>query len=74
MNHPISFKVFTLSLKHVKLAVSIHSIVALFSVTDRMPVILGNKSAMDAWLNGCPSFEVESVLKSYEDPDLVKSL
>ncbi|KAJ8634394.1 hypothetical protein MRB53_027730 [Persea americana] len=38
---------------------------------DRMPVILGNKSAMDAWLNGCPSFEVESVLKSYEDPDLV---
>ncbi|RWR87189.1 putative SOS response-associated peptidase YoqW isoform X1 [Cinnamomum micranthum f. kanehirae] len=41
------------------------------NLEDRLPVILGNKSAMDAWLNGCPSFEVESVLKSYEDPDLV---
>lgn len=74
MFHIISFKVFTLCLKHVKLAVSSHSIIALFCVADRMPVILGNKSAMDAWLYGCPSFKVESVLKSYEDPDLVKSL
>ncbi|XP_010244070.1 PREDICTED: uncharacterized protein LOC104587981 [Nelumbo nucifera] len=37
---------------------------------DRMPVILGNKESIDAWLKGSTS-KSESVLKPYEDPDLV---
>lgn len=65
---------FTLCLKHVKLAMFSYSITAMFCNADRMPVILGNKSTMDAWLNGSPSFKVEAVVKPYEDPNLVKSL
>ncbi|XP_043718525.1 abasic site processing protein YoqW isoform X2 [Telopea speciosissima] len=37
---------------------------------DRMPVILGNEGSTDAWLNGSLS-KLDSVLKPYEDPDLV---
>ncbi|KAF8388507.1 hypothetical protein HHK36_027181 [Tetracentron sinense] len=38
---------------------------------DRMPVILGNKGSTDAWLNGSSSSEFNTMLKPYEDPDLV---
>ncbi|KAK1265309.1 hypothetical protein QJS04_geneDACA024173 [Acorus gramineus] len=36
---------------------------------DRMPVILGNMSSIDAWIN-CPSSNLGNVLKPYEDSDL----
>ncbi|GMI73479.1 hypothetical protein like AT2G26470 [Hibiscus trionum] len=35
---------------------------------DRMPVILGDKGSIDMWLNGS---EVDTLLKPYENPDLV---
>lgn len=38
---------------------------------DRMPVILGDKGATDAWLNGSSPSEYNTVLKPYEGPDLV---
>ncbi|XP_020526574.1 uncharacterized protein LOC18440126 isoform X1 [Amborella trichopoda] len=38
---------------------------------DRMPVILGNKEAIDAWLNITPSPKVDSLLQPYEGSDLV---
>lgn len=38
---------------------------------DRMPVILGDKESTDAWLNGSSSSQFNTVLKPYEDPDLV---
>ncbi|KAL5698525.1 hypothetical protein ACHQM5_029553 [Ranunculus cassubicifolius] len=37
---------------------------------DRMPVILGNKSSIDEWLNGPPSSKFTTLLKPYEDSDL----
>lgn len=37
---------------------------------DRMPVILGNKSCIDEWLNGPSSSKVVTILKPYEDSDL----
>ncbi|KAJ4955866.1 hypothetical protein NE237_012649 [Protea cynaroides] len=37
---------------------------------DRMPVILGNKGSIDAWLNGSSS-KLDHELKPYEDTDLV---
>lgn len=40
--------------------------------TDRMPVILGDKESIDAWLNGSSS-QANTVLKPYEDPDLVRA-
>ncbi|KAF5177926.1 Embryonic stem cell-specific 5-hydroxymethylcytosine-binding protein [Thalictrum thalictroides] len=38
---------------------------------DRMPVILDNKSSIDAWLNGSPSSKFSEILKPYEDSNLV---
>ncbi|PIA25744.1 hypothetical protein AQUCO_10800025v1 [Aquilegia coerulea] len=38
---------------------------------DRMPVILDNKSSIDAWLNGSPSSKFSAILKPYEDSNLV---
>nr|XP_043612142.1 abasic site processing protein YoqW [Erigeron canadensis] len=38
---------------------------------DRMPVILGNKGSTDEWLDGSPSSKFDSLLKPYEEPDLV---
>ncbi|KAF2284574.1 hypothetical protein GH714_027246 [Hevea brasiliensis] len=38
---------------------------------DRMPVILGNKEAVDTWLNGSSSSKFDIVLKPYENSDLV---
>ncbi|KAF9605321.1 hypothetical protein IFM89_015976 [Coptis chinensis] len=35
-----------------------------------MPVILGNKSLIDAWLNGTLSSNFNTVLKPYEDSEL----
>ncbi|TYG62034.1 hypothetical protein ES288_D07G195900v1 [Gossypium darwinii] len=35
---------------------------------DRMPVILGDKGSIDAWLNGS---KTDMLLKPYENPDLV---
>ncbi|KAK1312137.1 hypothetical protein QJS10_CPA07g00717 [Acorus calamus] len=39
---------------------------------DRMPVILGNMSSIDAWIN-CPSSNLGNVLKPYEDSDLINT-
>ncbi|XP_058005912.1 uncharacterized protein LOC110651059 isoform X2 [Hevea brasiliensis] len=38
---------------------------------DRMPVILGNKEAVDTWLNGSSSSKFDIVLKPYDNSDLV---
>lgn len=38
---------------------------------DRMPVILANKGSTDEWLNGSSSSKFDSLLKPYEEPDLV---
>ncbi|XP_037496066.1 abasic site processing protein YoqW isoform X2 [Jatropha curcas] len=38
---------------------------------DRMPVILGDKGAIDTWLNGSSSSKFDIMLKPYENPDLV---
>ncbi|KAF5820653.1 putative SOS response associated peptidase (SRAP) [Helianthus annuus] len=38
---------------------------------DRMPVILGNKESTDEWLDGSSSSKFDSLLKPYEEPDLV---
>ncbi|KAL8258911.1 hypothetical protein R6Q59_026864 [Mikania micrantha] len=38
---------------------------------DRMPVILGNKESIDEWLDGSSSSKFDSLLKPYEEPDLV---
>ncbi|KAM3382520.1 abasic site processing protein YoqW [Capsicum galapagoense] len=38
---------------------------------DRMPVILGNKDAADMWLSGSPSSNIDTLLKPYEESDLV---
>ncbi|KAL4587907.1 hypothetical protein LXL04_000784 [Taraxacum kok-saghyz] len=38
---------------------------------DRMPVILGNKVSIDEWLDGTPSSKFDSLLKPYEEADLV---
>ncbi|XP_019178582.1 PREDICTED: uncharacterized protein LOC109173745 [Ipomoea nil] len=38
---------------------------------DRMPVIFGNKESSDLWLNGSPSFNFDTILKPYEELDLV---
>lgn len=40
---------------------------------DRMPVILGDKGATDTWLNGSSSSKFETLLKPYEDSDLVRA-
>ncbi|XP_059626266.1 uncharacterized protein LOC132269191 isoform X2 [Cornus florida] len=38
---------------------------------DRMPVILGGKESSDAWLIGSSSSKFDTLLKPYEEPDLV---
>lgn len=38
---------------------------------DRMPVILGSKDAMDAWLNDLSSITYDMITKPYEASDLV---
>ncbi|KAL9420010.1 hypothetical protein AB3S75_037723 [Citrus x aurantiifolia] len=38
---------------------------------DRMPVILGDKESSDAWLNGSSSSKYDTILKPYEESDLV---
>lgn len=38
-----------------------------------MPVILGDKTSIDIWLNGSAS-EIDSVAGPYEGPDLVRTL
>ncbi|KAK9146058.1 hypothetical protein Sjap_005961 [Stephania japonica] len=38
---------------------------------DRMPVILGDESSVDAWLSGSASSKLNAILKPYEDSDLV---
>ncbi|MCL7049014.1 hypothetical protein MKW94_030238 [Papaver nudicaule] len=38
---------------------------------DRMPVILGDKSSIDAWLNGSTTSGFDTLLKPFENPDLV---
>ncbi|KAJ8899360.1 hypothetical protein K2173_018334 [Erythroxylum novogranatense] len=38
---------------------------------DRMPVILGDKGAVDTWLNDSPSSKIDTVLKPYENSELV---
>ncbi|KVI03772.1 embryonic stem cell-specific 5-hydroxymethylcytosine-binding protein isoform X2 [Cynara cardunculus var. scolymus] len=38
---------------------------------DRMPVILGNKGSTDEWLDGHSSSKFDSLLKPYEELDLV---
>lgn len=42
-----------------------------FSNIDRMPVILGDKESSDTWLNGSSSSKFDTLLKPYENPDLV---
>ncbi|CAH1417939.1 unnamed protein product [Lactuca virosa] len=38
---------------------------------DRMPVILGNQESTNEWLDGSSSSKFDSLLKPYEEPDLV---
>ncbi|KAK9057467.1 hypothetical protein SSX86_022302 [Deinandra increscens subsp. villosa] len=38
---------------------------------DRMPVILGNKGSTNEWLDGFSTSKFDSLLKPYEEPDLV---
>ncbi|GAA0139392.1 hypothetical protein LIER_00946 [Lithospermum erythrorhizon] len=38
---------------------------------DRMPVILGNKESSDMWLNGRPTSNFDTLLKPYEEADLM---
>ncbi|KAI3924007.1 hypothetical protein MKW92_027478 [Papaver armeniacum] len=38
---------------------------------DRMPVILGDKSSIDVWLDGSTTSGFDSLLKPFENPDLV---
>nr|GMD15686.1 embryonic stem cell-specific 5-hydroxymethylcytosine-binding protein [Ipomoea batatas] len=38
---------------------------------DRMPVIFGNKESSDLWLNGSPTVNFDTILKPYEELDLV---
>ncbi|XP_050204244.1 uncharacterized protein LOC126654434 isoform X2 [Mercurialis annua] len=38
---------------------------------DRMPIILGDKGAIDTWLNGSSSSSFNVVLKPYENSDLI---
>lgn len=38
---------------------------------DRMPVILGNMDAAAMWLSGSPSSNIYTLLKPYEESDLV---
>ena len=44
-----------------------------FVIADRMPVIFGDKEASVAWLDGSSS-KVYTLLKPYENPDLVRAL
>lgn len=44
---------------------------ALAWLHDRMPVILGNKGSTEEWLDGLSSSKFDTVLKPYEEPDLV---
>lgn len=39
---------------------------------DRMPVILGDQESSDTWLNGFSSSKFNTVLKPYENSDLVR--
>lgn len=43
-------------------------------VTDRMPVILGDKEATDTWLSVSSNSKFDTVLKPYEHSDLVRAL
>ena len=43
------------------------------SITERMPVILGDKESTDTWLFGSTSSKFETVLKPYEETDLVRA-
>ncbi|XP_074284163.1 uncharacterized protein LOC141608716 [Silene latifolia] len=38
---------------------------------DRMPVILGDKTSIDVWLNGSSNANYNAVLNPYENPDLI---
>ncbi|KAF6144267.1 hypothetical protein GIB67_024494 [Kingdonia uniflora] len=38
---------------------------------DRMPVILGDQNSIDLWLNGSSSSKFDTLLKPYEESDLV---
>lgn len=41
-------------------------------ITDRMPVILGNKDSTDRWLNDSSLPNLDTILKPYEETDLVR--
>ncbi|XP_074332880.1 uncharacterized protein LOC141670781 [Apium graveolens] len=44
---------------------------ALAWLHDRMPVILGNTGSTEEWLDGSSSSKFSTVLKPYEEPDLI---
>lgn len=44
---------------------------ALAWLHDRMPVILGNMGSTEEWLDGSSSSKFSTVLKPYEEPDLI---
>lgn len=50
---------------------SSHALIHWLIIIDRMPVILGDKESSDAWLNGSSSSKYDTILKPYEESDLV---
>lgn len=40
-------------------------------IVDRMPVIFSNKESIEMWLNAPPSTNFDTILKPYEEKDLV---
>lgn len=44
------------------------------AIVDRMPVILGSKESTEMWLNASASSNFDSILKPYNETDLVRVL
>lgn len=62
------------SLYHSLLKLSYWVLKFLTRITERMPVILGDKEATDTWLSVSSNSKFDTVLKPYEHSDLVRAL
>lgn len=51
----------------------LHVYLTRYTIVDRMPVILGYTGSTEEWLDGSSSSKLSTVLKPYEEPDLVRA-